>query len=88
MEAAEGEAPSSLLNTVLGWRGSLDRHLSPGWAGHEQAAHEQCLSSGKGESRAPSRAQAQGRGGHCPLHIDQARVARAGGSSQHRRNVL
>lgn len=88
----EQRAPPSLLDTVPGWRGQhLDRFLCSGWSWTGAGStRPQCqsMSSGKGESRASSSAQAQGRAGHCPLHSDRAGVARAEGSSQHRRNVL
>lgn len=92
LEAAEGEAPPSLLDTGLGWRVQcLDRCQCPEWSWTQAGStwtQFLSLSSGKGESRMSSRAQAQGRSGHYPLCTGQARVARAEGNSQHRRNVL
>lgn len=80
----------------LGWTLSWDGESSV-WTdasvqseGGAGSTWTQCLSlsSGKGESRMSSSAQAQGRSGHCPLCTGQARLARAEGNSQHRRNVL
>lgn len=88
LEAAEGEAPPSLLDTGLGWRVQcLDRCQCPEWSWTQAGStwtQFLSLSPGKGESRMSSRAQAQRRSGHCPLCTGQARVARAEGNSQHK----